>query len=136
MTRTSLPQRRGDYRQPKPFWLFTVLHSLALIATAYLVAICTYLVILHVSELPHGPLWDDSFRAPLAFVLVVAAATVMLTPYFQKEWDTGMRVFSILSAVFLLAFASLSSTHIFDPKMPLVLLGTYVLEPLRHVLKF
>lgn len=136
MNRNSQPQRLGIYQQAKQFWVFSVLQSLALVATSYLVGVFTYLVIQQLSEMPHGPLWDDAFREPLAFVLVVIAAGALMIPYFQKEWDRGMRTFSIFSALFLLAFASLSSTRIVDPKIPLVLISTYVMEPLRHFLKF
>ena len=116
--------------------MFSLLQSLALIATSYLVGVFTYLVIEQLSEMPSGPLWVDAFREPMVFVLVVVAAGGLMIPYFQKEWDRGMRMFSIFSALFLLAFASLSTTRIVDPKIPLVLVSTYVMEPLRHFLKF
>lgn len=134
MNRSTAPQRLGIYQQPKQFWLFRLLQSLALVISAYLVAVFGYLVIVRLSELPRGPLWDESFRAPLAFVLIVGSATALMIPYFQKEWDAGLRTFSILSALFLVAFASLSSTHIADPKIPLTLITTYAIDPLRHLL--
>ena len=109
---------------------------LGLIAIAYLVAVFVYLVLTRLSELPHGQLWDESFRAPLAFVLIVAATVVILIPYFQKEWDKGLRMFSILTAVFLLGFAILSASGIVDPKLPLTFISRYAIEPLRHFLKF
>jgi len=94
------------------------------------------LIVVHLSELPSGPLWDDSFRSALVFVLVVAAAVVILIPYFQKEWDRGTRLFSILAAFFLLAFASLNKTGIAAPKTPLTFMSTHLFEPLRHFLNF
>jgi len=137
VSRSSVPQRRlGAYDQPKQFWLVSLLHSLLVVVTAYLVALSTFLIVVHLSELPSGPLWDDSFRSALVFVLVVAAAVVILIPYFQKEWDRGTRLFSILAAFFLLAFASLNKTGIADPKTPLAVMSTHLFEPLRHFLNF
>jgi len=136
VSRIPVPQRLGSHDAPKQFWLVSVLQTLVLLTTSYLVAVFTYLVIIRMSEAPQGPLWDDSFRSPLAFVLVVVAAVALLIPYFQKEWDRGMRLFSITSAFFLLAFASLSTTHIADPKIPLKVISTYLIEPLRHFLNF
>jgi hypothetical protein len=129
------PRTRSRY-DTKGFWLWDLLQSLGLIAVAYLVAVFVYLVLIRVSELPHGQLWDESFRAPLAFGLIVAATAVILLPYFQKEWDKGLRMFSIFTAVFLLGFASLSASGIVDPKLPLTLISRYAIEPLRHFLKF
>ena len=134
MSRSSVKPRLGMYEQPKPFWLFSVLQSIALVATAYLVAVFSYLVIDHICDLPHGPLWDDSFRGPLEFVLIVVTTTAFLIPYFQKEWDRGMRTFSIFTALFLLAFASLSAKHAADPRIPLLLISRFMIEPLRHLL--
>lgn len=136
VTRTSEPRRLGIYQQPKQFWLFSLLQSLVVVATSYLIGVFTYLVIVALSAMPNGPLWDDGFRAPLAFLLVVIAAAALMIPYFHKEWDRGARSLSIFSALFLLAFASLSSTHIADPKIPLNLISAYAIEPLRHFLKF
>ena len=103
---------------------------------AYVVAVFVYLVLIRISKLPQGALWDDAFRAPLAFVLIVGATVVIMIPYFQKEWDKGLRMFSIFTALFLLAFASLSSTGIADPQIPLTLIDRYAIEPLRHFLRF
>lgn len=136
VSRKTESRRLGIYQQPKQFWLFSVLQSVVTIATSYLVGVFTYLVIQALSAMPHGPLWDDAFREPLAFVLIVIAAIALMIPYFQKEWDRGMRTFSILSALFLLAFASLNTTHLFDPKFPLSVISRYAIEPLRHFLKF
>ena len=129
------PRTRSRY-EPKGFWLWDLVQLLGLIAVAYLVAVFVYLVLMRVSELPHGQLWDASFRTPLAFALIVAATVVILLPYFQKEWDKGLRMFSILTAVFLLGFAILSASGIVDPKLPLTLISRYAIEPLRHYLKF
>ncbi len=129
------PRTRSRY-EPKGFWLWDILQWLGLIAVAYLVAVFVYLVMIRLSELPHGQLWDESFRSPLAFILVIAATVVILLPYFQKEWDKGLRIFSIFTAVFLLGFASLSASGIADPKFPLMLISRYAIEPLRHLLKF
>jgi len=129
------PRTRSRY-EPKGFWLWDLVQLLGLIAVAYLVAVFVYLVLMRVSELPHGQLWDTSFRTPLAFVLIVAATVVILLPYFQKEWDKGLRMFSIFTALFLLGFALLSASGIVDPKLPLTLISRYAIEPLRHFLKF
>jgi len=131
----SRPRTRSSY-EPKGFWLWEFIQSLGLVAVCYIVAVFVYLVLIHVSELPRGPLWDESFRAPFAFVLIVAATIVILIPYFQREWDKGLRMFSIFTALFLLAFASLSSTGFADPKIPLTFISRYAIEPLRHLLRF
>lgn len=107
-----------------------------LVVVSYLTSVFTYLVIVHVTGLLRGPLWDDSFRSPLVFVMVVIAAIAMLIPYFQREWDPSTRALSVLSAFFLLAFASLSTTHLGDPAIPLSVISRYLMEPMRHFLKF
>lgn len=112
------------------------MQALGLIIVAYLVAVFVYLVLVRLSELPHGQLWDEAFRAPLAFILIVASTVVILIPYFQKEWDKGLRMFSICTAIFLLSFSVLSTTGLVDPKLPLTLISRYAIEPLRHLLKF
>ena len=129
------PRTRSRY-DPKGFWLWDLLQSLGLIIVAYLVAVFIYLVLIRLSELPHGQVWDESFRAPLAFILIIGTTVVIMIPYFQKEWDKGLRMFSILTALFLLAFASLSARGLVDPKLPLTLISRYAIEPLRHLLKF
>ncbi len=134
--RSPAPKRLGLYQEPRTFWLWRLLGTLAIVTVAYVVAVFSYLVLAHMSEMPHGPLWTDEFRGPLLFVMIVAVAVVFLIPYFQREWDRGMRTFSIFSALFLLAFASLSATRIVDPSVPLRLVSTYAIEPLRHVLRF
>lgn len=116
--------------------MWELLQSFGLVAVSYVVAVFVYLVLIRISELPHGQLWDESFRAPLAFVLIVAATIVIMIPYFQKEWDTGLRMFSIYTALILVAFASLSSSGLADPKVPLTLIDRYAIEPLRHFLHF
>lgn len=131
----SRPRTRSKY-DPKGFWLLELFQSLGLVTVCYIVAVFVYLVLIRISELPHGRLWVDSFRAPLAFVLIVAATVVIMIPYFQKELDRGIRTFSIFTALFLLVFATLSSTGLADPKIPLTLIDRYAIEPLRHFLRF
>lgn len=127
-----LPPRTRTQPEPRGSWVWSFLQALALVVVAYLVAVFLFTALVRVSELPHGPLWDDSFRAPLAFVLIMGATILLLLPYFDRENDRGLRTFSIMSALFLLAFASLSTTGIADPKLPLTFLDTYVVQPLRH----
>jgi len=133
-----LPSRkrtRSKFDQ-RGFWLFDLLQALWLIATSYIVGVFVYLVLIRLSELPHGPLWPEEFRAPLAFILIVAATVVIMIPYFQKEWDRGLRMFSIFTALFLLAFATLSTTGLVDPKIPLNFISHWIVEPLRRFLRF
>ena len=129
------PRSRSRY-DARGFWLWDLLQSLGLLAVAYVVAVFIYLVLVRLSELPHGRLWDDSLRAPFAFVLIVATTIVIMIPYFQKEWDKGLRMFSIYTALFLLGFATLSASGLVDPKLPLTFVSKYAIEPLRHLLKF
>ncbi|GAC1449502.1 MAG: hypothetical protein NVS4B5_14050 [Vulcanimicrobiaceae bacterium] len=107
-----------------------------LVVSSYIVGVFVYLVLMRVSDLPHGPLWSDEFHAPLQYVLIVATTVVILIPYFQKEWDRGLRMFSIFTALFLLAFSTLSTTGLADPKVPLNFMSHYMMEPLRHLLRF
>ncbi len=135
---SSLPSRkrtRSKYDQ-RGFWLFELLQALWLIASSYIVGVFVYLVLIRLSELPHGQLWADEFRAPLAFVLIVATTVIILIPYFQKEWDRNVRMFSIFTALFLLAFATLSTTGLADPKIPLNFISHWIVEPLRSFLRF
>lgn len=136
MSRTVLPKSLGLYQERRPFWLLTLLQSLLLITISYLTAFFTYLIVIYASGLPHGPLWDESFQSPLAFILVVIASIGLMIPYFQKEWDRSTRLFSIFSAFFLLSFSSLASLHIADPATLFNLIVRYAMDPLRHLLRF
>ena len=136
MSRTSSPKDLGLYQSRKRSVVASAFATLGLVASSYLTGVFTYLVLIQVSELPRGPLWDESFRAPLAFVLIVVVAGAFILAYFQKEWDRGTRAFSMLSALFLLAFTSLSTKRVVDPVLPLRLTSHYVMEPLRHFLQF
>ncbi|GAC1311796.1 MAG: hypothetical protein NVS2B3_05620 [Vulcanimicrobiaceae bacterium] len=136
MSRPSSPKSLGLYRTQKRSTVTSVFQTLGLVASSYLTGVFTYLVLIQVSDIPRGPLWDESFRAPLAFVLIVVVASGFILAYFQKEWDRGTRSFSILSALFLLAFTSLSTKSVVDPVLPLRLTSHYLMEPLRHFLQF
>lgn len=129
------PRTRSPY-DPKGFWLWDLLQSIALFIVAYIVAVFVYLVLIRISQIPQGQMWDESLRAPLVFVLVVGTTIVTMIPYFQKEWDRGLRMFSIYTALLLVAFASLSTTGIADPQIPLTFVSKHVMLPLRHLLHF
>jgi len=119
----------------QPFWLVSLVQSVLLAAVAYVVALFLELVLVRISQLPHGPLWTPEFQGPFLFIMTVAVVVLLSIPYWMKEWDAGIRTFSMFSSAMLLAMAVFTQTGQFDPNAPLQYLTDHVLLPLKHTLQ-
>lgn len=134
--RPSTSGRFAQSRSDKPFWLFQWLWTLLIAVVAYFVAASIFLLVTRVSQIPRGPLWDEAFRAPLLFVLMVIAIVFLLVPRFQEESDQSLKTFSLFATIFLIAYALLKGTHIGNPDYPLDVAQHYIVDPLRHSLGY
>jgi hypothetical protein len=91
----------------KPFWLVSLMQTIVIAVVAYIVALFLELVLLRISQLPHGALWTPELRAPFLFIMTIGIVGLLAIPYFMKEWDAGIRTFSMFSSTMLLAMAVL-----------------------------
>jgi predicted neutral ceramidase superfamily lipid hydrolase len=122
--------------EQRQFWLISLLQTVFIAAVAYVVALFLELVLLRIAQLPHGPLWAPEFEAPFLFIITMIIAGLLSIPYFMKEWDPGLRTFSMFSSVMLVAMVVFTKTGAYNPDGPLQYLTVKVLIPLRHVLNF
>jgi hypothetical protein len=118
----------------KPFWLVSLLQTIVIAVVAYIVALFLDLVLARIALMPHGPLWVPELRAPFEFIITIAVVVLLAVPYFMKEWDAGIRTFSMFSSTMLLAMAVFSQTGQFDPNTPLYFLTQHVLVPMKQKL--
>jgi cation transport ATPase len=118
----------------KPFWLVSMLRTVIIAFTAYVIAVFLELVLIRVAQMPHGPLWVSDFVTPFQFIMTTAVVVVLGIPYFMKEWDEGLRSFSMFSATFLIAIAVFSATGAYDPNAPLRYVTAHVFAPMERKL--
>ncbi len=132
-----LPKRRASLlREEKPNIFVQLLRTLFLAALAYFSAALVYLTLVHISELPRGPLWDVSFQGPFLFVMLVVVVCVLVIPFFQKEWDPALRTFTMFAAIFMIAYAIFRNSGYIDPDLPMQFLLTHVVAPLRRLIGY
>jgi hypothetical protein len=120
--------------QDKPFWLTRLLGTLSVVIVAYVVAVFLELILLRIADMPRGPLWVPQFHLPFLFIMTAIVVGLLSIPYWMKEWDPGLRTFSMFSSAFLGCIAVLTQTGAFNPIAPLVLLSKHVIAPLGRVL--
>ncbi len=126
--------RPNPMHDAKPFWLVSLMQTIVIAVVAYIVALFLELVLLRISQLPHGALWTPELRAPFLFIMTIGIVGLLAIPYFMKEWDAGIRTFSMFSSTMLLAMAVFSQTGQFDPNTPLYFLTQHVLVPMKEKL--
>jgi hypothetical protein len=119
----------------KPFWLVGLVRTALTGAIAYFVAVFILLVLIRVSKLPSGPLWVPEFQGVFLFIMTVGVTVFLAIPYFMKEWDAGLRTFSMFASTFLLAMAVFSQTGTYDPNVPLQYLTSHVFVPIERKLR-
>jgi hypothetical protein len=119
----------------KPFWLVTLMRTVLTAGIAYFVAVFVLLVLIRISHLPSGPLWVPEFTGAFLFIMTVAVCVGLSIPYFMKEWDAGLRTFSMFSSSFLLAMSVFSASGAYDPQAPLQYLTSHVFIPMERKLR-
>jgi hypothetical protein len=103
--------------------------SLVTFVVAYLVSVSLYLVVVRISDIPQGEVWNDGFKVAFQFVFLIVVVLVLLVPVFQKEFDPGLRTFSIFTATMLVAYTVFRVAGL-DPDQPLRMLMTHVVDPI------
>ncbi|MBD5634151.1 MAG: hypothetical protein IAI49_06695 [Candidatus Eremiobacteraeota bacterium] len=133
MSRRPPPLRREIVRDTRPPWYWVLLQTIVLGAGAYVAAAFVFLSLRHVTTMPHGPIWDPSFQAPLLFVLVVVALGALAVPFFASGSSLALRIFCGFAAAFLVAFAASGTFGIdaLDPNIPLRFFVRHVVVPFR-----
>ena len=111
--------------------LYDGTRTLTLAIVSYVVAAFGYSLALRISQLPHGPLWDDQLQRPFFFILLALLMVGLIVPYFTQEQGTALRTFSMFSTTFLLAYAVFNISGFVDPSLPLAAFAHYVIDPLR-----
>ena len=82
-----------------------ILAAVGAAVIAYFVAVFLYAVVAGVAQMPHGPLWDESFRGPLRFILIVLLCCALFIPAFRTEVDPATRGLAATSGAFLILYA-------------------------------
>jgi len=112
------------------FWRFIAL--VATVVVAYIVADVGFALIGYATALPQGGSWDEAWRTPLHFILLVVAIGVLVSPAMRRESDASFRTASVLSGFFLAAYATLKMSGLADPDVPQVWMVHHVVTPLQH----
>jgi ABC-type multidrug transport system permease subunit len=112
------------------FWRFIAL--VATVVVAYIVADIAYVFVGYLTALPQGGAWDESWRTPLRFLVLVAAIGVLVSPVIRRGSDPSFRVASVLSGFFLAAYAALKISGLADPDVPQIWMVQHVVTPLQH----
>ncbi len=113
-------------------WFWRPIALVATVVAAYAVAEVAYALVGFVSALPQGALWDDGWRTPLHFILLVTAIGVFISPAMRRESDAAFRRASVLAGFFLAAYAMLKTSHLGDPDIPLAWVLEHAVRPMQH----
>ena len=136
MTWSPPPKRAQLKRSTGPFWLIGLVQLCLSLVAAYLLAVFLYGVIDRIGALPQGPLWDPAFRLPVEVVLVIIFVCAFLAPFFAEGTESPRRLFWAFSAFFLVTYTYFRISHVVDPDLPLKLVMSDVIQPLRARFNF
>jgi hypothetical protein len=113
-------------------WLVRFAGYLALLTFAYTIAIVGYAAVHWVAAMPGGVLWDESWRAPARFLILLLLFGAMLLPAMRSEAEGSLRSASVLCALMLAAYSSLKISGLADPDIPEIWVFQHLIDPLRH----
>lgn len=113
-------------------WLVRFAGYTVLIAFAYGVAIVGYSGVHWLAALPSGPLWDESWRAPARFLILILMMGTMLLPALRSEADGTVRTGSVLFALSLAAYSVLKISGFANPDVPEIWVFQHLVDPLRR----
>jgi hypothetical protein len=138
VARNPPPRRQSSIDNDRTPWYVVAMRTAFLATLAYFLAAFAFLLLDHLSTSPHGPLWDSAFSGPFLFVMMIVVVGVLMVPFFQKEWDPGLRTFCLFAAIFLVAFAIFrdESNRFFDAQIPLHVVEDHVFNPLHRLVGF
>ena len=111
--------------------IVSLLQILAIIVVSYFTAVFFDTLLTRVSEMPHGPLWDPAFQAPMFFIMMLAVCVLMGIPFFMKEWDPTLRRFSMYSVLLIVCYAVFDGSGVVDPELPMKMLASHVIAPIQ-----
>ncbi len=107
--------------------LVTRLASLLVtVVVSYGIAIFLFSVADQVSAMPSGPLWDDSLRVSVRFILIIIGLVALVVPAFRSESPASQRSQAIFAACFFAGYVFLKITRLLDPDVPLHVVVSYV----------
>jgi hypothetical protein len=121
-----LPKRGGV------LWFWRLIAFAATVVVAYIVADVGFALIGYLTAVPQGGSWDEAWRTPLHFILLVAAIGVLVSPAMRRESDGSFRTGSVLAGFFLAAYATLKTSGLADPDVPQVWVVHQLVMPLAH----
>jgi hypothetical protein len=113
-------------------WIVRLAGYAALIAFAYGVAIVGYAGVHWFAALPSGPLWDESWRAPARFLILILITGAMLLPALRSEGDGTLRTASVLFAGSLAVYSVFKIGGFANPDVPEMWVFQHLVDPLRH----
>jgi hypothetical protein len=113
--------------------IWRVIGLAATVVVAYMVADLGYAFIGYVTALPNGGGWEEAWRTPLHYVLLVVAIGLLISPAMRRESDASFRTASVLSGFFLAAYATLKMSGLADPDVPQVWMVQHLVKPLQHL---
>jgi hypothetical protein len=147
MTSSTGPKRRPAKKAPRPRLstrpgakslfethpspIVNILTSLVMVVLAYAVSMSLYMLVVRISQIPQGDVWIDGFKTAFQFVTLMVLVLALLIPVFQREFDPGVRMFSLFTATMLVGYTVTRAAG-FDPDAPLQLLMEYVVRPLMR----
>lgn len=102
-----------------------------MVVLAYAVSMSLYMLVVRISQIPQGDVWIDGFKTAFQFVTLMVLVLALLIPVFQREFDPGVRMFSLFTATMLVGYTVTRAAG-FDPDAPLQLLMEYVVRPLMR----
>ena len=103
-----------------------------MIAIGYFFAIIAYAVVRGIVAIPNGPLWDESWRAPARFLVLLLVMGAMILPAMRSEGDGAIRSGSIICTLILAAYTVLKFSGVVDPDVPEMWVMHNLVDPLRH----
>jgi hypothetical protein len=128
-----IPPVVGEPQTPAILRLF---QAIVVAVLAYFTAAFLFFMLQAMSRIPTGPYWDSNLQEPLLFVLLIVTVGLCLVPYFQRDWNPYVRMFSIILAVFLIAYAVFRDSGVIDLDYPLRLINRNVFNPFRKAIGF
>jgi len=122
------------FEEPQTPALLRLVQTIFIAIFAYFTAAFLFFFLLQLSRMPSGPHWDSTLQEPLLFVLLIVTVGLCLVPYFQRDWGPGIRTFSIIVAVFLIAYAVFRDSGVIDLDYPLRMINRNVFNPFRKAI--
>ena len=120
------------YAVPKENAILGIFRRIVIIFLAYFTAVFFNLLLVRLSQMPRGPLWDASFQGVAFFIMLTVICALFSIPYFMKEWDPNLRIYSMYSVVFIIGYAVFDGSGVVDPAFPLKWIVAHVAAPLQE----